>query len=101
MKNEGLVRNRLKISGTVENAKSFLQVKKEWGSFSNYIWSFVDGRPLPVEKRKKAIAISVIMSKDLKKRGFRFVGPTICYAYMQAVGLVNDHSKDCFRSKQV
>jgi len=82
MKDAGIVRNRLKIESTVANAKAFLAVQKEFGSFDAYIWRFADAK---------------LMSKDLLKRGFRFVGPTICYAFMQAVGMVNDHAKDCFR----
>jgi DNA-3-methyladenine glycosylase I len=106
MKNEGIVRNRLKIGSVVSNAKAFLEVQKEFGSFDSYIWQFVGGKPI-VNKRKsiKDIPPKTIeaeaMSKDLKKRGFRFVGPTICYAFMQACGLVNDHEIRCFRYKQV
>lgn len=98
MKNEGIVRNRLKIHATVENAKAFLAVQREFGSFDKYIWSFVNGKPIPQKKNKEAIEISERMSKELKKRGFRFVGSTICYAFMQAVGMVNDHSPKCFRA---
>ena len=106
MKNEGIVRNQLKINSVVSNAKAFLEVQKEFGSFDNYIWQFVGGKPI-INKRKsiKEIPPKTIeaeaMSKDLKKRGFRFVGPTICYAFMQACGLVNDHEVKCFRYKQV
>jgi DNA-3-methyladenine glycosylase I len=100
MKNEGIVRNRLKIQATVENAKSFLEVQREFGSFSKYLWQFVDGKPLTHTQQKKAVAISEVLSKELKKRGFRFVGPTICYAFMQAVGMINDHSPKCFRAKK-
>jgi DNA-3-methyladenine glycosylase I len=82
MRNPGIVRNRLKIESTVTNAKAFLAVQREFGSFDAYIWRFDDAKA---------------MSKDLSKRGFRFVGPTICYAFMQAVGIVNDHEKGCFR----
>lgn len=96
MKNEGIVRNRLKIQATVENAKAFLEAQKEFGSFDAYIWSFVGGKTIPHSRRKEAIAISEVMSKALKKRGFRFVGATICFAFMQAVGMVNDHGKECF-----
>ncbi len=87
LKNEGLIRNRLKIAGTVQNAKAFLKIQKEFGSFDQYIWQFA---------KKKAFET---MSKELKKRGFTFVGPTICYAFMQATGMVNDHAADCFRHK--
>jgi DNA-3-methyladenine glycosylase I len=95
LKNEGIVRNRLKIDAVIENAKAFLEVQREFGSFDAYIWHFVDGKPA---KKQHAIAVSEQMSKELKKRGFKFVGATICYAFMQAVGLVNDHSKECFRA---
>jgi DNA-3-methyladenine glycosylase I len=100
MKNEGIVRNRLKIESTISNAQAFLKVQKEFGSFDSYIWRFVGGRPR-VTRRKATeplpaqTAESDAMSKDLKKRGFRFVGSTICYAFMQACGLVNDHTAEC------
>jgi DNA-3-methyladenine glycosylase I len=105
MKNPGIIRNRLKIAATVANARAFLQVQKEHGSFDRYIWSFVDGKP-KINRRKNGepppaqTTEAVAMSKYLKKRGFRFVGPTICYAFMQAVGLVDDHAAECFRSKR-
>jgi len=99
MQNPGIVRNKLKINGVVENAKAYLAVKKEFGSFSKYIWGFVEGKTIPYSKRKKAIAISEVMSKDMKKRGFKFVGATIVYAFMQAVGMVNDHMPNCYKSK--
>ena len=98
----GIIRNRLKISATISNAQAFLQVQKEFGSFDSYIWQFVNGKTIknswktlkeiPVESKE-----ALTMSKDLKKRGFRFVGPTICYAFMQAAGMVNDHLMNCFR----
>lgn len=101
---EGIVRNRLKIGSTVSNAKAFLAVQKEFGSFDAYIWQFVGGKPL--KQKRKSIrdvpaktAESDAMSKDLKKRGFRFVGSTICYAFMQACGLVDDHVEGCFRRR--
>lgn len=100
LKNEGLIRNRLKINSTILNARAFLAVQKEFGSFDKYIWSFVGGKP----KRLKGTKIPATtpesdrMSKDLKKRGFKFVGSTICYAFMQACGLVNDHTPGCFRA---
>jgi DNA-3-methyladenine glycosylase I len=97
MQDEGIIRNRLKIHAVVENAKAYLAVQKEFGTFDKYIWSFVDGKPLLDTKKQGGAAKSEAMSKDLKKRGFRFVGPTICYAYMQATGMINDHSKDCFK----
>ncbi len=97
-----IVRNRLKIESAIGNARAFLRVQKEFGSFDGYVWRFVDGRPI-VRRRRGLRAIpattaeSDALSKDLKKRGFRFVGSTICYAYMQAVGLVDDHLAACFR----
>lgn len=98
----GIVRNRLKVEGTVRNAKAFLSVRKDFGTFDAYIWSFVDGRPIVNRWRTlKDIPaetdVSKAMSKDLRRRGFTFVGPTICYAFMQAAGLVNDHVVGCFR----
>jgi len=104
LKNPGIIRNRLKIAATVANAQAFLHVQKEYGSFDRYIWSFVSGEPKRMrrENHKQLPAQtseSETMSKDLKKRGFRFVGPTICYAFMQAVGMVNDHAAECFRYK--
>ena len=106
LKNDGIIRNRLKIAGAVQNAKAFLEVKKEFGSFDRYIWQFVGGRPLVNARRelKQVPAFtkeSDAMSKDLKRRGFTFVGSTICYAFMQAVGLVNDHLVGCFRYKEL
>ena len=96
----GIVRNRLKISSAVENAKAFLRVQKEFGSFDSYIWQFVGGKPIvnarqSLKQIPARTAESDAMSKDLKKRGFNFVGSTICYAFMQAVGMVNDHIVDC------
>ena len=101
----GIVRNRLKVAATVQNAKAFLAVQKEFGSFDAYIWRFIGGRPVQNRRRSlKEIPArtpeSDAMSKDLLKRGFKFVGSTICYAFMQAVGMVNDHTVDCFRHKQ-
>lgn len=106
MKDPGVIRNRLKIESAVTNAKAFIQVQKEFGSFSNYQWQFVGGKPLVNKFRlgKKFIATSPesdAFSLDLKKRGFRFVGSTIMYAHMQAVGMVNDHVIECFRYKQI
>jgi DNA-3-methyladenine glycosylase I len=104
LNNEGIIRNRLKIEATIANAKALLAIQKEFGSFDKYIWSFVGGKPL-LNARKSMKEVPAMtaeaerMSKDLKKRGFRFVGPTICYAFMQAVGMVNDHTVDCFRYK--
>ena len=98
----GIVRNRLKIAATIQNAKSFLDVQKEFGSFDAYIWKFIGGKPILSDWQTNADAPaktpqSDLMSKDLAKRGFKFVGSTICYAFLQAVGMVNDHSADCFR----
>jgi DNA-3-methyladenine glycosylase I len=102
----GIVRNRLKVAGTVVNARKFLEVQAEFGSFDAYLWGFVGGQPRQNRFRALAdiparTAESDALSKDLKKRGFKFVGSTICYALMQATGLVNDHTVDCFRWNQV
>ena len=104
LRDPGIVRNKLKIASAVANAKAFLRVQKEFGSFDRYIWQFTDGKPrLNSPKSLKQVPArtsdSDTMSKDLKKRGFNFVGSTICYAFMQAVGMVNDHVVDCFRYK--
>ena len=104
--NEGIVRNKLKVASAIENARAFLTVQKEFGSFDAYIWRFVGGRPKinRITSMKQLAARtpeSDAMSKDLLKRGFRFVGPTICYAFMQAVGMVNDHLTSCFRWKEL
>jgi DNA-3-methyladenine glycosylase I len=101
LRDAGIVRNRLKIKAVVDNAKAFVAVQREWGSFDEYIWKFVAGGPLIGAEKKNARAISELLSRDLKKRGFKFVGATICYAFMQAVGMVNDHSPSCFRAKMV
>ena len=100
--NDGIIRNKLKIASTIQNAKLYLELQKEFGSFDKYIWQFVDFKPVKNNwKSLKEIPPktneSDAMSKDLKKRGFKFVGSTICYAFMQAVGMVNDHTVDCFR----
>jgi DNA-3-methyladenine glycosylase I len=102
MKDAGIVRNRLKIESTIDNAKAFLRVQKEFGSFDAYVWAFVGGkRRINAPKTMKDVPASTpesdALSKDLKRRGFRFVGTTICYALMQAVGMVNDHLIGCFR----
>lgn len=104
--NPGIIRNRLKIESAVANARAVLDVQKEFGSFDAYIWRFVGGKPIRnrwrnLQQIPATTPESVAMSRDLKKRGFRFVGPTICYAFMQAVGLVNDHLVDCFRYREV
>jgi len=106
LQNAGIVRNRLKIDSTISNAKAFLAVQKEFGSFERYIWQFVSGKPRQnkfrsIKELPAKTAVSDAMSKDLKGRGFRFVGSTICYAFMQAVGMVNDHFTNCFRYKEV
>ena len=103
---KGIIRNKLKINATVENAKRFLKIQKEYGSFNEYIWSFVGGKAInnrwkEMSEVPSTSSESVKMSKDLKKKGFKFVGPTTCYAYMQAVGMVNDHTVSCFRYKEV
>jgi DNA-3-methyladenine glycosylase I len=106
LNNPGIIRNRLKVASAAKNARAFIDVQKEFGSFDRYIWQFVNGKPQinlrnarnPVPART---AGSDAMSKDLKKRGFSFVGSTICYAFMQAVGLVNDHVENCFRRPRV
>jgi DNA-3-methyladenine glycosylase I len=85
----------------VDNATAFLEVQREVGSFDEYIWRFVAGNPLIGPKRKSAVTISALMSAELKKRGFKFAGPTICHAFMQAIGMVNDHSPNCFRAKRI
>jgi DNA-3-methyladenine glycosylase I len=102
----GIVRNRLKIAAAIQNANSFLKVQKEFGSFDDYIWQFPDKRSTKVRRRgwetiPARTAESDAMSKDLLKRGFKFVGSTICYAFMQATGMVNDHEFDCFRYKEI
>ncbi|TSA26899.1 MAG: DNA-3-methyladenine glycosylase I [Ignavibacteriales bacterium] len=102
LQNEEIVRNRLKIAATIQNAKCFFEIQKEFGSFDKYIWQFVNGKPM-INNRKSLKEIPAMtnesdaMSKDLKKRGFKFVGSTICHAFMQAVGMVNDHTVNCFR----
>jgi DNA-3-methyladenine glycosylase I len=100
--NPGIIRNRLKVSAAILNARKCLEVRKEFGSFDRYIWQFVGGKPIDnkvgsMKQIPAVTALSESMSKDLKQRGFKFVGPTICYAFMQAVGMVNDHEVDCFR----
>jgi DNA-3-methyladenine glycosylase I len=100
----GIIRNRLKINSTIQNAKAFLEIQKEFGSFDAYVWRFVNGRPI---KRKRASVIqshtsdSDALSRDLLQRGFKFVGSTICYSFMQAIGMVNDHEASCFRYQEV
>ena len=102
----GIVRNRLKVESTITNARAFLKVQEEFGSFAAYQWGFVDGRPVrnawkSMNEVPASTKASDALSRDLKRRGFRFVGTTICYAYMQAVGMVNDHTVDCFRWREL
>ena len=106
LRDPGIVRNRLKIAATIANARAFLEVQREHGSFDAYIWKFAGGTP--IQNRWKThgqvpakTGLSIALSKDLRKRGFRFVGPTICYALMQATGVVNDHLVSCFRHKEL
>lgn len=104
LNNPGIVRNKLKVESAIDNAKAFLEVQKEFGSFNRYIWGFVDGKPIHNRYRKLSdyppqTPLSKAISKDLKRRGFRFVGPTIIYAYLQAIGIVNDHTIDCYRHR--
>jgi DNA-3-methyladenine glycosylase I len=104
MSDAGVIRNRLKINSAISNARVFLEVQREFGSFDGYVWRFVDGKPLRRKRGQPVLArtpISDALSKDLSKRGFKFVGSTICYAFMQAVGLVNDHDLNCFRYSEV
>lgn len=106
MLDEGIVRNRLKISATINNAKRFLEIQQEFGSFSNYQWQFVDNQPQVSNLNELSdypaiTEASTAFAKDLKKRGFKFLGPTTVYAHMQACGMVNDHSNDCFRKAEI
>ena len=104
MSDEGIIRNRLKIASAIQNARAFLAIQKDFGSFDAYVWRFVNGKPL---QRKRGTPVlpktseSDVLSRDLKKRGFNFVGSTICYSFMQAVGMVNDHDLECFRYREV
>ncbi len=104
MQNPGIIRNKLKIKSAITNAQLFIQIQQEFGSFSKFIWSYVNGKPIINQFQNKdevpaTSGISDIISRDLKKRGFKFTGSTIMYAYMQAVGMVNDHTADCFKYK--
>ncbi len=104
LSNPGIIRNRLKLESAIGNAKAFLAIQQEFDSFDNYLWRFVDGRPLRRKRGQPVLAktdISDALSKDLSRRGFRFVGSTICYAFMQAIGMVNDHDPKCFRYREV
>jgi DNA-3-methyladenine glycosylase I len=106
MNNSGIIRNRLKINAAITNAKAFLKIQKEFGSFDKYLWQFVNNTPIvnkfeSLSELPSQTTESELMSKDLKKRGFKFIGPTICYAFMQAVGMVNDHLISCFRYDEI
>ena len=106
LENPGIIRNRLKIHAAVGNARAFIRVREEFGTFNRYIWAFVDNKPQQnawksLQEMPAKTALAETISKDLKKRGFSFVGPTIVYAHMQATGMVNDHTTDCFRHRQV
>ncbi|MHA2232286.1 MAG: DNA-3-methyladenine glycosylase I [Candidatus Hodarchaeales archaeon] len=106
LQDSGIIRNKLKIRSAINNAQRVIAIQEEFGSFDHYIWQFVDNQPIQNQFKKLAdipalTELSTTMSKDFKKRGFNFVGPTICYAYMQAVGIVNDHLVDCFRHKEI
>ncbi len=106
LSDKGIIRNRLKVKAAVSNARAFMAVQKEWGRFDTYIWSFVDGKPLQnrwqsLKEVPASTPLSDLISKDLKKRGFKFVGSTVVYAHMQATGMVNDHTVDCFCYREV
>jgi len=106
LQDAGIIRNKLKVRATISNAVAFMKIQKEFGSFSKYIWGFVNDTPIQnniksMSEVKATTATSDKLSKDLKKRGFKFVGPTVVYAHMQATGMVNDHTVDCFRHKEV
>jgi len=105
LQDTGIIRNKLKIKSAITNAQLFMEIQKEFGSFSNFIWAYVQGTPIRNNFHKKedvpaTTPLSDTISKDLKKRGFKFVGSTVIYAYMQAVGMVNDHTTDCFKYQQ-
>ena len=104
LENAGIIRNRLKIAAAIQNARAFLAVQKEFGNFDTYIWQFVNGKPRKRKRGQDIVATTAesdAMSKDLSRRGFKFVGSTICYAFMQAVGMVNDHNLTCFRYREI
>lgn len=106
LSDKGIVRNRLKIESTVQNAKAFLKIQQQFGSFDTYIWRFTGQKPVKnawkhIDEVPSTTKASITMSRDLKKRGFKFTGPTICYAFMQAIGMVNDHTVDCFQYHEV
>ncbi len=104
--NKGIIRNKLKINSVITNARIFIEIQEEYGSFSEYIWSFVNGKPIQntwksIEDVPARTELSDRISKALKKKGFKFIGSTICYAFMQAIGMVNDHTADCFRYEEI
>ncbi len=106
LQDAGIIRNKLKVKATITNAQAYIKIQEEFGSFNNYIWGFVDGKPLQTSCKTLAdvpanTALSDALSKDLKKRGFKFVGSTVMYAHMQATGMVNDHVQSCFRHKEL
>ncbi len=106
LQDAGIIRNKLKIKATISNAQAFMEIQKEFGSFSNYIWDFTNGKPIRNNHKSltevpATTGLSDTISKDLKKRGFKFVGPTVIYAHLQATGMVNDHVQDCFRYNEV
>jgi DNA-3-methyladenine glycosylase I len=106
LKNPGIIRNQLKIRAAIKNAKAYIKIREEFGTFNKYIWQFTDGKTIQnswksLKELPAQTEISIIMSKDLKKRGFTFVGPTICYAFMQAIGMVNDHVMECHRYNEL
>lgn len=106
IQNAGIIRNKLKVRATISNASAFMKIQQEFGSFSKYIWGFVDGKPIKNNCKSMVdipatTELSDIISKDLKKRGFKFVGSTVIYAHMQATGMVNDHVEDCFRFNEI
>jgi DNA-3-methyladenine glycosylase I len=106
LSNAGIIRNQLKIRSAIRNAKAFIEIRKEFGTFNKYIWQYVDGKPLQnnwksMKELPATSSLSDEVSKDLKRRGFNFVGSTIVYSHMQATGMINDHTTDCFRHKEV
>jgi len=106
LNNPGIVRNRLKVAAAIQNAKMLLKLQEQEGSFDEYLWRYVDGKPIvnawrSIKEIPPRTPLSDVISKDLSRRGFKFVGPTICYAFMQAMGMVNDHTVDCFRYREL
>ena len=106
LQNPGIIRNRLKVGAFITNAQAYIELRKEFGSFDTYLWAYIDGKPIDnhiksFEGMPAKTELSTTISKDLKKRGFKFIGPTIIYAFMQAIGMVNDHPMDCFRYEEI